>query len=45
MEKLSAKKKLTVVKLYLSGLSYNEISFKTGISKGAISGIIAELKA
>jgi predicted nucleic acid-binding Zn-ribbon protein len=45
MEKLSAKKKLTVVKLYLSGLSYNEISVKTGISKGAISGIIAELKA
>ena len=44
MEKLSAKKKLTVVKLYLSGLSYNEISVKTGISKGAISGIIAELK-
>lgn len=45
MEKLSAKKKLTVVKLYLSGLSYNEISVKTGISKGAISGIIADLKA
>ncbi|MBA7624384.1 hypothetical protein ES703_31791 [subsurface metagenome] len=44
MEKLSAKKKLTVVKLYLSGLSYNEISVKTGISKGAVSGIIAELK-
>ena len=44
MEKLSAKKKLTVVKLYLSGLSYNEISVKTGISKGAISGIITELK-
>jgi predicted nucleic acid-binding Zn-ribbon protein len=44
MEKLSAKKKLTVVKLYLSGLSYNEISVKTGISKGAISGIIADLK-
>jgi len=44
MEKLSAKKKLTVVKLYLSGLSYNEISVKIGISKGAVSGIIAELK-
>ena len=44
MEKLPAKKKLTVVKLYLSGLSYNEISVKTGVSKGAISGIIAELK-
>ncbi len=44
MEKLSAKKKLAVVKLYLSGLSYNEINVKTGISKGAVSGIIADLK-
>ena len=44
MEKLQAKKKLTVVKLYLSGLSYNEISVKIGVSKGAVSGIIAELK-
>jgi len=44
MEKLPAKKKLTVVRLYLSGLSYNEISVKTGVSKGAVSGIIADLK-
>jgi len=33
-----------VVKLYLSGLSYNEISVKTGVSKGAVSGIITDLK-
>ncbi len=45
MEKLSAKKKLAVVKLFLSGLSYDEISVKTGVSKGAVSGIVAELKA
>lgn len=44
MEKLTVKKKLTVVKLYLSGLSYNEINVKTGVSKGAVSGIITELK-
>ncbi len=44
MEKLSAKKKLTVVRYYLSGLSYNEISVKSGISKGAVSGIIVDLK-
>ncbi len=44
MEKLNAKKKLAVVKLFLSGLSYDEISVKTGVSKGAVSGIIAELK-
>jgi len=28
MEKLTAKKRLTVVKQYLSGLSYNEIAAK-----------------
>jgi len=44
MDKLSAKKELAVVKLFLSGLSYNEISVKTGVSKGAVSSIIAKLK-
>ena len=44
MKELGAKKKLTVVKLYLSGLTYEEISVKTGISKGAVTGIIADLK-
>ena len=44
MEKLQAKKKLTVVKLYLSGLTYEEISIKTVVSKGAVTGIIADLK-
>ena len=44
MDKLSAKKELTVVKQFLSGLSYNEISVKTDISKGAVSGIIVKLK-
>lgn len=44
MEKLSAKKKLNVVRLYLSGLSHDEIAVKTGISKGAVGGIVVELK-
>ena len=44
MEKLSAKKKLAVVKSYLSGSSYDEISIKTGVSKGAVTGIVVELK-
>ena len=44
MDKLNAKKKLAVVKLFLSGLSYDEISVKTGVSKGAVSGIIADIK-
>jgi len=45
MEKLTAKKKLAVVKLYFSGYSYGEIKIKTGVSQGAISNIIAELKS
>ena len=45
MEKLSAKKKLMVIKLYLSGLSYDEIAAKTLVSTGAVSGIVADLKA
>lgn len=44
MEKLSAKKKLTVVKVYLSGLSYGDIAVKSGISTGAVAGIVQELK-
>ncbi len=34
MEKLTTKKKLAVVRQYLSGLSYDEIAAKSGISKG-----------
>jgi len=45
MEKLTAKKKLTVVRLYFSGLSYDEIAAKVGISKGTVANIIADLKA
>ena len=45
MEKLTAKKRLTVVKQYLSGLSYNEIAAKTGTSKGTVANVVTELKA
>ncbi len=44
MEKLTTKKKLAVVRQYLSGLSYDEIAAKSGISKGMVAKIIAELK-
>lgn len=44
MEKLSAKKKVAVVRLYLSGLSYNEIGAKTGVSKGTVSNVVTDLK-
>jgi predicted nucleic acid-binding Zn-ribbon protein len=45
MERLTAKKKLTVVRLYLSGLSYDEIAAKCSISKGTVANVVAELKA
>ena len=45
MEKMSTTKKLTIVKLYLSGLSYDEIAVKTGTSKGTVANVVTELKA
>jgi transposase len=45
MERLTAKKKLAVVRLYLSGLSYGEIAAKIGVSKGTVANVVTELKA
>jgi predicted nucleic acid-binding Zn-ribbon protein len=45
VEKLSAKKKVAVVRQYLSGLSYDEIAAKSGVSKGTVANVIADLKA
>lgn len=45
MERLSAKKKVTIVRLYLSGLSYDEIAAKSGISKGTVANVVSDLKA
>jgi transposase len=45
MERLSTKKKLTIVRQYLSGLSYDEIAAKNGVSKGTVANVVAELKA
>ena len=45
MERLTAKKKLTVVRFYFSGLSYDEIAAKTGVSKGTVANVVAKLKA
>ncbi len=45
MEKLTAKKKLTIVRLYLSGLSYDDIAARGSISKGTVANVVAELKA
>jgi len=45
MERLTAKKKLAVVKLYLSGLSYDDIATRSGVSKGTVANVVADLKA
>lgn len=44
MEKLTVAKRLSVVKLYLSGLSHQEIHAKTNVAVGSVSTIISELK-
>ena len=45
MEKLTAKKRLSIVRLYLSGLSYDDIASRTSVSKGTVANVVAELKA
>lgn len=45
MERLSAKRKLSVIMSYFRGLSYDEISAKSGVSKGTVANVVAELKA
>ncbi len=45
MEPITLKKRLQVVSLYFSGLSFDQIHAKTGVSKGSVTNIITELKA
>jgi predicted nucleic acid-binding Zn-ribbon protein len=45
MDKLSAKKKVSIIRLYLSGLSYDEITIKAGVSKVTVANVVTELKA
>jgi transposase len=45
MERLTVKKKLSVVRLYLSGLSYDDIAARSGVSKGTVANVVADLKA
>ena len=45
MEKLSVEKRLSIVKLYLEGLSYGEIAAQAGVAKGSVSSLVADLKA
>jgi predicted nucleic acid-binding Zn-ribbon protein len=45
MERLTVKNKLAVVRLYLSGLSYDDIAARSGVSKGTVANVVTELKA
>jgi len=45
MERLTAKKKLAVVRLYFSGLSYDDIAARSGVSKGTVANVATDLKA
>jgi len=45
MEKISLKKKLLIIRLYIEGLLYSEIAAKANVSKGTVANVIAELKA
>jgi hypothetical protein len=44
VKELSITQKLKVVKLFLTGLSYDEIAEQTGISKGSVVNIINEFR-
>ncbi|MDO8751588.1 MAG: hypothetical protein Q7K03_10685 [Dehalococcoidia bacterium] len=45
MDKLSVAKQVSVVRLYLSGLSHDQIAAKTGVSKGSVANVVAEVRA
>jgi chromosome segregation ATPase len=45
MDKLSSKKRLSIIRHYLSGLSYDEIAAKDGVGKGTVANVVADLKA
>jgi len=45
MQKISLQKQTAVVRWYLSGLAYSDIVKKTGVSKGTVANIVADLRA
>jgi predicted nucleic acid-binding Zn-ribbon protein len=44
MQQLSLRKRLAVIRLFLDGLSYDEMATRTGVSKGAVANIVADLR-
>ncbi len=45
MQELSSRKRLAVIRHYLRGDSYDVIAARTGVSKGSVAAIVADLKA
>ncbi len=45
MQRLSPKKQLAIVQLYLGGFSYGEIATRSGVSKGTVANVVGDLKA
>lgn len=45
MKELSLKKKLTIIRFYFNGLSYDRIAKKALVSKGSVSSVVSEFKA
>jgi hypothetical protein len=44
MQPITINKTLKIIKLWLAGLSYDEISQQTGVSKGKIHDVLQDLK-
>ena len=45
MQRLSLRKQMSIVRLYLNGSSYSEIATRAGVSKGTVANVVADLKA
>ncbi len=44
MEKLSIKKRRCIIRLYIEGMSYNEIARGTNVNKATVGCVISKLK-
>jgi len=45
MEKLPTRKRVAIVRQYLSGLSYDDMAARNSVSKGTVANVVNELKA
>lgn len=45
MQKMSPKKQMSIIRLYLGGYSYDDIASRGGVSKGTVANIVTDLKA